>query len=1826
MLLVSFSLNVFICKVSAFWWNPNFIFRKTVSVGPASGGSDLRDFPVLIDLVDSDLAQKARPDGGDVAFVDGTGTKLDHEIEFYDGYIGRLVAWVKVPLLSCTGLTTFYMYYGNMGAENQENGAGVWDSNFMMVLHLNEDSGVHYDSTVNGNNGTVYGGVVQGVVGQVDGAVMLDGVDDYVEVPHSDSLAGFTVGFTASAWVKLDSVTRRQSFLHKFNSTGQYGWMFEYVYEGGGQLRLLASANGVAYDWWYAFFRPAVGVWYNVAVVWQPNAVPRFYVNGQQVSTGRSGTLPRIYNNAGAPLQIGKSTYASGRNLGGIIDEARVSNTARNAGWLLACFNNQKDPSSFCTIGDEETRQEAPIISEENPPNGATNVDLNTVLSVYAKDLQGDSMKIIFKTNASGTWQDIGEYVGGDGIYSQLTTSMDSYSNTYWWSVCALSMDDSNEWTNKTYSFTTRDENTAPLLSNPSPSDGSTDVYTNPTLSISVVDIDKDLMDIVFRTNASGEWKTIGAYHNVRDGVYTQDTTAMKNLATSYYWSACASDGKTWTNKTFMFTTTNSVLIPKWSVQLVNIIPGVLIADVNGDGLEEVIHAGQEYVTCLSGIDGSIIWRTYVQGLSGWTKAQMADLNLDGTFEIILPIKNIGTDYSTNSGAGIHVLFGNNGTTYWRNTGMGGAITSSPVVADIDGDGYPTIFIGSEDVTNGLNGTGRLAAFSHDGYILWQTWVWRPCAGGLSLADTDNDGEFELYMGDRDAYMLGDGGYGKGVVSFWARNGTIRWSHPDVLCSSHCPILADVNKDGILDVIAVNMMWDAGIVVLNSIDGSAIRKTFGLGSPGHYQMSVYDIDGDGNLEILMADGEHDVTTNDIVVWDLVEWKEDARMYVGRCFYGPQIADVTGDGVMDIIACSYTGIHVFNSTYTLIDERRGLREQLNYAVTQDIDGDGYVEVVVTSTSGMVYAYDTPARRPNPRPRSEVQFYSERRLGVAEYVPPPGRPEPTVSAPSPSNGTTSVSISLPTLNFDLADYQYDPMNFTVVTVPDVGSGSAVNVGNGRFFISLSSLAYSTTYTWYVNVTDGTNWTNKTYTFATEPMPPLPVWWNISWPYRKLMSGGPAAGGSGLSDFPVLIDLTDGDLAEKAKPDGNDIAFVDADGNQLDHEIEFFDGATGRLVAWVRVPVLSSTGPTNFYMYYGNAAAESQENAAGVWDSNFAMVLHLREESGVLYDSTLNGNDGVAYGGVVQGVAGQVDGACRFDGVDDYVEVPHSDTLAGFTAGFTASAWIRLDSVTRRQSILHKFDLAPNMGWMFEYVYESGGQLRLLASSDGTTYDWWYASFRPAVGVWYNVAVVWQPNAVPKFYVNGQQVSTGRLGTLPRIYNNAGAPLQVGQSIYASGRNLGGIIDEARVSNVARSAGWLLTSFTNQKDPSSFCTVGTEESPSEGLVVLYPSPLDGAVNVPVSLSELSFYIAAVQGDLMDYMVVTVPDVGSGYGTEVGNGRYYFSVSGLEYSTTYVWCVSVTDGTNWTNKTYTFTTEPSKPVHDAPLLISSDGTNSTYANLICSNQTTYDPNGDVVTNIYNWYRNNVSLTNLLLPFDTNNSAIAKDYSGYGNNGAIERATWISKGVVGGAYEFSGNHPLGGRIVIPHSSSLDGDGTWSEITVEHWIYLTASQTGTRTVAKIPSYEIGFKTLGAANVICAGVWINGKFYSVTYNTPLARNTWYHVAFTYKSGSGLRLFINGTMVASRSLSGNIQASTGIPLYIGWFDYFRGKIDEVRIYAKSLSPQQIYQRYLETKNGSSNTSTIVSAETAPGDVWQCMVIPNDAYYDGEPKISNTLFIVD
>ena len=88
------------------------------------------------------------------------------------------------------------------------------------------------------------------------------------------------------------------------------------------------------------------------------------------------------------------------------------------------------------------------------------------------------------------------------------------------------------------------------------------------------------------------------------------------------------------------------------------------------------------------------------------------------------------------------------------------------------------------------------------------------------------------------------------------------------------------------------------------------------------------------------------------------------------------------------------------------------------------------------------------------------------------------------------------------------------------------------------------------------------------------------------------------------------------------------------------------------------------------------------------------------------------------------------------------------------------------------------------------------------------------------------------------------------------------------------------------------------------------------------------------------------------------------------------------------------------------------------------------------------------------------------------------------------------------------------------------------------------------------------------------------------------------------------------------------STTDPMYIGashqrFNDGWDGLIDEVMIFNRSLSPEQVSKIYQASLNGNA-LKNFVSNETIKNQNWTVVVTPTDSYNDGSPVTSNILTI--
>ena len=163
---------------------PNWRYYKKITIDHTKVDSDLTDFPVMVKLNSSNFDfSKSQTNGNDIRFVLLDGTLLKYERDLHDSTNQKAVYWVKIPAVSSIADTVFKLYFGNPVVGDGVDPTNVWDNEFVMVQHMNDNPDTSHikDSTINGNNGTKY---TSGQPIEVDGlfskAQSFDGSNDYI--------------------------------------------------------------------------------------------------------------------------------------------------------------------------------------------------------------------------------------------------------------------------------------------------------------------------------------------------------------------------------------------------------------------------------------------------------------------------------------------------------------------------------------------------------------------------------------------------------------------------------------------------------------------------------------------------------------------------------------------------------------------------------------------------------------------------------------------------------------------------------------------------------------------------------------------------------------------------------------------------------------------------------------------------------------------------------------------------------------------------------------------------------------------------------------------------------------------------------------------------------------------------------------------------------------------------------------------------------------------------------------------------------------------------------------------------------------------------------------------------------------------------------------------------------------------------------------------------------------------------------------------------------------------------------------------------------------
>lgn len=347
------------------------------------------------------------------------------------------------------------------------------------------------------------------------------------------------------------------------------------------------------------------------------------------------------------------------------------------------------------------------------------------------------------------------------------------------------------------------------------------------------------------------------------------------------------------------------------------------------------------------------------------------------------------------------------------------------------------------------------------------------------------------------------------------------------------------------------------------------------------------------------------------------------------------------------------------------------------------------------------------------------------------------------------------------------------------------------------------------------------------------------------RIVIQAAQVNNGSGsLTKFPVLVcgngsnaciqnlpglNQT-GNGAHVTNANGYDIIFTTDAGctTNLTWEMENYTASTGEFEAWVTntSTALSGTANTTWYMCYGNSAITTfQSTATAVWDSNYLGVYHFPNGTSLTTLDSTNTNNLTNHSATV--TSGQVDGGINFNGSTQYTNTTISSNLS---SNFTFEAWVNTTATYSAGAYpgVMESDVSSFVNyWAFLGITNDGVSKIswVFGLLDGTNNPVAGDTNALTTNTWIFLTGVRNSGNI-YLYENGVQISTQADTTtsVPAygLYN-------IGAQTSVANRYFPGKVDEARVSKVARTVGWLLTEYNNQIVPSNFYQMSDEiESP--------------------------------------------------------------------------------------------------------------------------------------------------------------------------------------------------------------------------------------------------------------------------------------------------------------------------------------------------------------------------------------------------------------
>jgi hypothetical protein len=499
------------------------------------------------------------------------------------------------------------------------------------------------------------------------------------------------------------------------------------------------------------------------------------------------------------------------------------------------------------------------------------------------------------------------------------------------------------------------------------------------------------------------------------------------------------------------------------------------------------------------------------------------------------------------------------------------------------------------------------------------------------------------------------------------------------------------------------------------------------------------------------------------------------------------------------------------------------------------------------------------------------------------------------------------------------------------------------------------------------------------------------------------------------------------------------------------------------------------------------------------------------------------------------GKYGSSLEFDG--QLLTVP-SSYLLDLTTGMTLSAWVlRRPDLSSWSTLLMKN--RDDERSYFLYTGSADRPPEICVEVAGSLCVGGQAP--PPASVWTHLAATYDAHEL-RLYVNGEIDATlaDASGTLPQV----GGSLHLGGNLVWPQELFRGRLDELRIYNrplsQAEIQADMSTPITEGALPDMTPPTVSLTAPSNGATVSGLARLEASANDDTAVKSVEFL---VDGVLLGQPVLSAPFTKAWHTASVSQGEHQLTARAIDYA--------------------------GNVGLSAPVAVTVVAT-APAAGLVAA-----------------------------FGFDEGDGASTVDATGHGHDTSLTGQTWVP-GKFGSALEFDGTY-----LTVADSDFLD---LTSQMTLSAWVMPTAPVVIYPTIVAKEgdldhalSYVLYATTEGGSG---PGSFfkVGDDWFGVSGGQPPAVNVWTHLAATYDR-EAIRIYVNGAQVAETAASAPLPTSSA-PLRIGgnsiWdVEVFRGRIDELRVYARALSAVEIEADMAQPVNAPSGPDTTppVVALTAP-----------------------------